>query len=192
MTLAEIAELVHRQLFPSSSGGAPVTEVEMTRTAVSEYAYQTLLLAWKEKREEGTYTIPSFLLKESDPLPVVDNTIDISRLDYFKTLPDEVWLQDVTDGDCHYIKSTFNNSKILDDEALPDDSRRYFVVGEKIKLPDGANSKTLTVVYAGSGGTDGKKEVDEAVGAIVRSRLIEIYGGKVGVKDETNNENVTN
>ncbi len=38
----------------------------------------------------------------------------------------------------------------------------------------------------------GKKRRDEAVGAIVRTRLIEIYGGKTSQEDQTNNENSTN
>ena len=57
MTIFEIAELVHRQAFPSSGDDTVITLQEVRRTAISEYAYQMLLLSYSEKRENGHFDI---------------------------------------------------------------------------------------------------------------------------------------
>lgn len=195
MNLNEIAELVWKQLQPTSGGKTTVSLEEFKSSARSEFAYQTLLLVWKEKRDEGYYSVPGYLLKQTDK-DVVNNEIDISDLQYFKALPNEVWLQDIggLDCECKYVKSTINHSKLLcEDDSLDDDTRTYFLMGDKIIFPKGTHQKTLSITYADKGGDiDGNIDVDDAIAALVRERLIGLYGGKIGVNDETNNSNKNN
>lgn len=195
MKLKEIAELAHKQLQPTSVSGSVISLAEFERTAKAEYSYQSLLLAWKQKKDEGYFEVPSYLLTEKE-LDVVNDEIDISSLEYFTSLPMEVWLQDIggVRCSCKYVKSTLNNTKLLcDDDSLDDDTRTYYVQGNKIKFPKGAHAKKLPIIYANKGeGVNGGIEIDDAIGALIRQRLVEIYGGKIAPKDETNNENPNN
>lgn len=195
MNINEVAELAWRQLQPTSGDTPTIHLEEFKSSARAEFAYQMLLLAWREKKDEGSYTVPSYLLKEVEK-DVVNNEMDISDLDYFKSLPYEVWLQDMggVGCDCKYVKSTVNHSKLLcGDDSLDDDMRTYYLLGDKIRFPQGAHAKKLKMIYADKGGDlDGNIDVDDAVAALIRERLVGLYGGKIGVNDETNNENKTN
>ncbi|HJY23304.1 MAG TPA: hypothetical protein VJ279_10485 [Hanamia sp.] len=195
MNINEVAELVWRQLQPTSGSDTAISLEEFKSSAKAEFAYQTLLMVWREKREEGFYTVPGYLLKDAEK-DIVNNEMDISDLQYFKSLPNEVWLQDIggLNCDCKYVKSTVNHSKLLcDDDSMDDGTRTFFVMGSKIKFPQGTHKNKLKIIYADKGGDlDGNIDVDDAIAALVRERLIGLYGGKIGVNDETNNENKTN
>ena len=196
MNLYEIAELVYKQLQPSSGGQPTVHLEEFKSSARAEFAYQSLLLAWKEKKDEGYYTVPTYLLKTVDR-KVVNNEIDISDLDYFESLPNEVWLQDLGGSkcDCRFVKSTININKLLcDDDSMDDEAVMFYVLGKKIIFPKGVKNKSsLSLTYANKGeDVDGSIEVSDAIGAIVRERLIGLYVGKIAPNDETNNSNSNN
>lgn len=195
MNLKEIAELAWQQLYPKGFTGTPIPKESFIRTAVSEFAYQQLLMAWKEKNDTGEFNVPSYLLTEVEK-EITENEMDISDIIYFKSLPQEVWLTNIGGVmcGCKYVKSTINLTQLLcDDDCLGDDVRTYYQVGQKLKFPQGTHKSPLTIIYANSGeNIDGNIEVDEAIGAIVRTRLIEIYAGKTGAEDETNNQNSTN
>ena len=195
MNINEVAELVRRQLQPTSGGGTTIHLEQFKSSAKAEFAYQTLLMIWREKREEGYYTVPGYLLTEVEK-DIVNNEMDISDLEYFKTLPNEVWLQDIggLNCGCKYVKSTVNHSKLLsEDDSLDDGTRTFYLEGKKIKFPQGTHKNKLKIIYADKGGDlDGNIDVDDAIAALVRERLVGLYGGKIGVNDETNNENKTN
>ncbi len=36
---------------------------------------------------------------------------------------------------------------------------------------------------------DDRLEIDDSIGAIIRTRLLELYGNKIGREDVTNNQN---
>lgn len=192
MNLNEIANLSYNQIFPNASDETSINKVEFRRTALAEFAYQTLLMAWTEKRNDGYFNVPSYLLNEQE-MDVVNDEIDLSGLKILKSLPSEVWLQNIggLNCECKYIKSDLNLTQLMcDDDSLDDTHRTYFVLGKKIKFPKGVHSDKLTIIYANSGeDADGKIEVDEAIASIVRAKLNEIYGGKVGKEDVTNNQN---
>lgn len=193
MKLNEIAELVWRQLQPTSGDATTISLAEFKRTARMEYAYQLLLLAWKDKKEEGLYQIPSYLLNAAVK-SVVNDRVDISDLEYFKSLPSEMWLQGIggVRCDCRYVKSTYNQTKLMcGDDSLDDDVKTYYVQGKEIIFPFGAHTDEVEVVYAGNKVSE-DVDVDEGLGAVVRERLLSIYAGKIGVNDETNNNNKTN
>lgn len=187
--LLEISDLVLHQLWPNPTDETPVSLQEILSTARLEYAYQFLLLYWKEKREEGSFNMPAELSTEVE-LDVVNNEIDISDLDIMSRLPDSIWLQNIggLTCECNYVKSNINQSQLLcEDDSLPETWRPYLIVGKKIKFPKGTHSNKLSIIVANSGKEiDENIEVDDAVGAIVRNRLMEIYG-KVGMEDKTNN-----
>lgn len=192
MNLKEIAALSFSQIFPKAAGKAPVDIVEFERTAINEFAYQSLLMAWKEKADEGYFDIPGYLLTEVEK-DIENNTMDISDLKYFKSLPMGVWLVNIGGMDCHckYIKSSANlNNLLCDDDSLDDAARPYYQLGKKIVFPKGTHATKLSITYANIGqDIDGKIEVDEAIGALVRNRLNEIYLGRVPPADITNNQN---
>lgn len=160
-------------------------------TAKLEYAYAFLLWYWRENQQEGIFNMPGNLSRESEPLDVVDNEVDISGLDIMSRLPNDKWLGKIgklTD-DCIYVKSNINQTQLLkDDDSLPSDYRTYVILGKKIIFPQGTFTDKITIIYAGSGkDIDEDIEVDDAIGAQVRNRLDEIYFQKVGFVDKTNN-----
>lgn len=154
-----------------------------------------LLLYWKEKREEGFFNIPSNLLSTTK-LPVVNNKADISELGIFRGFPSDIWLQNVggLGCKCKYVKTTVNMVQLTgDDDSLPDESRTFLPLGQEIIFPQGVHENPITIVYTNMGeNVDGDIEVDDTIAAIVRTRLNEIYLGKIPKEDVTNNSSSDN
>lgn len=190
--LRSIAELAWRQMFPNPSDETKLKKEDFIATARSEYAYQMLLFYWNEKQREGYWNIPSYLLTEVEK-DIVNDEMDISDLKILFSLPQEIWLQNIggIKCECQYVKSDVNKSQLLcDDDSLGDDVRTYYTIGKKIKFPQGVHADKLTIIYANNGNAiDDNIEVDDAVAGIVRRSLIEIYTGKTGQEDKTNNSN---
>lgn len=188
--LLSIAEQVWLQIYPKATDETKTTKEEVIATAKSEYAYQLWLKLMAERREEGYLEVPSYLLSEID-LPVVDGEMDISSLKIMRGLPSEIWLQKVGEIDCKckYVKTTLNMAQVLcDDDSLADTDKLYYPVGKKIKFPKGVHKSPLEIIYANSGEkVDDNIEVDDIIGGVVRRSLLEIYLGKVGPEDKTNN-----
>jgi len=189
-TLQSIAELSWRTMFPSGSDETAISKEEFIESAKVEFAYQLLLQYWAQRRQDGSFDIPSYLLRQQE-FAVENNQIDISGLDIARSLPNDIWLScvgDITCG-CEYIKSTVNMAQLMCDDDSLGDKKTYFIVGDKIRFPKGTYSNKVPVMYAGKGlDLDGELEIDEALGAIVRQRLLELYGRPVPV-DTTNNTN---
>lgn len=197
MIIKEIAALAHRQVFPSSGGVPIISLAEFVRTAISEYAYQTLLLYWKEKREEGYYSLPSNLLSVSEKDVKEGKSVDVSDLKFFRAIPRDGWLLDVVDnsgvndlcGGCSFMKSTYVRASLLcGDDSLDDGVCLYYYLSNEIHFPAGTKSRKVKIIYAnvGDGVTPGE-DIDEAIGALIRQRLVEIYLGKTNKNDETLN-----
>lgn len=192
--LKEVAELSWNKVFPAGSK-APVSKEAFIRTAYNEFAFQSLLMAWKEKADDY-YEVPSYLLTEVEKT-VVNNEIDISDLKYFKSLPMAVWLQGVDGGvncECKYIKSTYNLSQLLcEDDSLADADKTYYALGKKLVFPKGTHANKLKITYANIGeDINGDIEIDEAIASLVRDKLDAIYLGKVPPTDTTNQNNPNN
>jgi hypothetical protein len=190
--LKEIAELAWAQLFPLGGDEVAVDREDFVATAKVEHAYQLWRKIKEDKREYGECDIPSYLLKEVE-LDVKDNQISLEGLNIMRGIDQELWLQDVggMDCECTYVKSTVNHTKLLcDDDSLPSDQRTFYPMGKKILFPQGTHSDKMKILYAHSGEeTDVYLEVDDVIAGIVRSRLLEIYAGKVGAEDKTNDTN---
>lgn len=190
-SLNEIAELSWNIVFPKPSDDVSITREEFITTAKTQYALQMWVMAKNEKNQEGVFNVPSNILAQSDPLPVVNNEIDISGLNILKGLPAEIWLQNIggLTCDCQYIKSNVNLSQLLcDDDSLPPESKTYLVIGEKIKFPQGTHANKLPIIYAIDGSNmEGDFPVDDVVGAIIQQKLLEIYApGRMGLEDKQN------
>lgn len=187
--LKSIAQLAYDQLFPNPTDEEKVNRIDFLETAKSEYAYQFLLWFWRERATEGVFNIPSNLSTEYE-LDVIDNEIDISGLDIMSRLPNDLWLQNIggLTTDCNYIKSNINQTQLLkEDDSLPEDYKTYLIIGKKIKFPLGTHTTPISIIVANSGKeVDGSIEVDDAIAGIIRRSLIEIYGGKVGLEQKTN------
>lgn len=192
LSLQEVSETFWLQM-GGGSDESRVTLEEIIATAQAEYAWQLLQLAWKEKRDEGgSYTVPSEILSE-DEITVVNNEADIAILPIMRSVPWEQWLGQIGDltCDCKYIKSTLNLSQILCDDDSMGNVRTYYVVGNKIKFPQGTHSNKLPIIYANDGTSLDSQEtfIPDAISALVRERLGVIYLGKVVPADTTNNSN---
>lgn len=190
-SLLSIAELAWLQCFPKGGDETKVTKQEFIATAKTEYAYQLWLKSKADKREEGYYEVPSYLLSEKE-IDIIDGVMDLSGLKIMRSLDMEVWLQNVggMNCECNYMKSTVNHWQLLCDDDSIGDSKPYYVVGKKIKFPLGAHKKSLPIIYANNGElVDGDIEVDDAIGGVVRRILVDIYLGKQGREDNTNNSN---
>ncbi len=192
-SLNSIAELSFRQLFPNPSDETKLKKEDFMATAYTEYAAAMWLMAKEEKREEGVFNVPSHLLAQSEPLIVEDNRIDTSELRILRGLPNEIWLQNVggVGCDCQYVKSNMNQTQLLcDDDSLGGGARTYYIMGNRILFPQGTHKKKLPIVYAKTGeDINGDIQVDDIIGKIVRDRLLQIYQGKIGQADPTNNSN---
>lgn len=190
--LKEIAEVAWGQLFPNPGDEVAVDREDFVSTAKTEYAFQIWRRIVEDKREYGTADIPSYLLTEVR-LPVVGDEIDLTGLNIMRSVPEEQWLQDVggMNCDCSYVKSSVNDwKKLCDDDSLPDDAKIVYPVGKKLKFPLGTHADEIQITYANQGeDIDDVIEIDDAIGGIVRMRLIEIYGGKVGQEDKRNDSN---
>lgn len=192
--LKSIAQLAWQQVYPNPGNKTTITRGQFVATAKTEYAY----LMWKklkeQKAEEGDYEVPSFLFTTKE-MPVENNMIDISGLEIMRGLDFEMWLQDVRGTEanckCKYIKSSLNKNKALcDDDSLPDDAKIFFPSGKKILFPRGAHAPKLLVTYAGMGeDVDDDIEIDDVIAGMIRRTLVEIYTGKTGEEDRTNDQN---
>lgn len=195
MNLKEICELSWQQIFPEGQVTTPIPKESFIRTGYAEFAFFTWVAYLNEKNQEGYAETPSYLLTEIE-LDVVKNEMDISDLKYFKSLPQEVWLQKIGEEGCKckYVKSTVNLNQLLcDDDSLDDATRTYYVLGKKIKFPKGVHKTPLSLTYANMGeDANGSIEVDEAIASQIREKLNQIYLGKVALADVTNNNNVNN
>lgn len=189
--LLEEAELAWKQLFPEGSGRPPVPKEDFIQTAKTEAAWQMWRLSKEEAAQEGVFNIPSYLLSEVE-LPVENNEMDISELKILRSFSDDSWLQNIggVDCECVYVKSSINMSQLMCDDDSLGSAKPYYVVGSKVKFPKGVHNKKLLVVYANSGEKiNGRIEIDGAIAKLVRDYLIDLYGGKVGKEDVTNNSN---
>lgn len=190
--LLSIAEQAWKQLFPKPSDETAISKAEFIATAKSEYALQMWSFSKNEKNQEGVFNVPSVLLSEVE-LEVKDNVMDISGLEILRSLTNDSWVQNIggLTCSCPYVKTNVNQAQLLcGDDSLPDNARTYLVVGNQVRFPLGVHKTPLTIMYANRGEkVDGKIEIDDAIGGILRSRLIEIYGGKMGKEDDTNNSN---
>lgn len=188
--LLSICEQVFLQIQPKATDESKTTVEEIIATGKSEYAYQLWMKLMAEKREDGYLEVPSYLLTETE-LEVVNNVMDVSDLKIMRGLPSEIWLQKIGEIDCKckYIKTTLNLAQVLcDDDGLADTDKLYYAVGRKIKFPRGVHKTPLPIIYANSGEkVDGRIEIDDIIGGVVRRTLLEIYLGKVGPEDKTNN-----
>lgn len=194
VTLESTSELAWRQLFPQPNDETAITKEEFIETARSEFAFLMWRKIKEDKRDYGECEIPSWLLTETDPpLEVVDNTIDISDLKIMRGIDQELWLQNVgsVDCECRYVKSTLNHTQLLcDDDSLGDGARTYYVVGKKIIFPQGTHKNSLSIIYANSGESIDKETIiDDAIAGILRRSLVDIYAGRTGAEDKTNNTN---
>lgn len=187
--LLELAELVWRQAYPNPTDETPVSLEEVVATAKYEYMSTMWRLAKEERAQEGVFNVPSNLLATAT-LKVVNNEMDISQIRTLRSLPDDMWLQNIggITCTCRYVKSSLNLSQLLCDDDSLGNARTYFAMENKIHFPQGTHKDELPIIYAKmSEDVDGDIEIADAVGSIIRQRLVEIYLGKVGPEDTTNN-----
>lgn len=190
--LKEIAELAWAQMFPQPGDEVAVDREDFVATAKTQYAFEMWKKIKQDKRDYGESDIPSYLLT-TKTLPVTDGVMNLDGLSIMRSIDQELWLQDVggMNCDCEYIKSTLNNTKLLcDDDSLPEDSRTYYPRGKEIIFPKGTHADEIEITYANNGeDIDDVIEVDDAIGGIIRIRLIEIYGNRVGIEDNKDDSN---
>ena len=114
-------------------------------------------------------------------------------LNILRSLPNDNWLANIggLTSECKYVATTVNRAQLLDDDdSLDDNVRTYLIVGDTVKFPRGTHVDPLPIIYAnnGAGIDEDETDVDDVLGAIVRSKLIDIYSKK-GVEDTSNNSN---
>lgn len=192
-SLRSVCELAWLQLFPKPGDEDAISKEEFIETGKGQYAWEMWRIAKEEKRSEGGYNIPSNLLTPVS-LPVVENKIDISGLDILRSMPNDTWLVNVGGliSKCKYYATNINNAMLLEgDDSMDDDQKPYLVIGKEIVFPEGTHSGEVPIIYAndGMGLDENEIEIDDAIGAIIRTKLIDIYVGKVGAEDTTNNTN---
>lgn len=191
-SLREIANLAWEQVFPMPNDETSISKESFITTAKGQYAWEMWRLSKEEKAQEGFFNVPSGLLTEVI-LAVKDNKIDITDLPVLRALTNDKWLVNIggLTSKCKYIASNVNNAQLLEgDDSLPDDSKTYLVVGNSIQFPQGTFKNPESIIYAndGLGINDEETFVDDAIAAIIRTKLLDIYQRKEPV-DNTNNSN---
>lgn len=191
-SLFSIANLSFRKCFPNPSDDTDLEVEDFIESAKAIYSYQMLLFYWKQRNEEGEFNLPSNLLQESE-IDVVNNKADISKLSIFNSLPNDLWLVNIggLGCECHYVKSDVNKSQLLcDDDSLSDNSRIYIPVGKEIRFPQGVHKTPIKIIHASLGeNIDEDIEIDDALAAVVRDKLDDMYLGRIANEDVTNNSN---
>lgn len=198
MNLKEIAESSWRQLNPNPSNTPHNSKEEFIASARHLYATEVLAQYRIQKAAEGEFEVPAIVLEERE-FDVQDNEIIIPARDILTSLPLEQWLQDVG-GDmcgCRYIKTSLNTYKQIGDDDCTGDAKVYYPIGSeegmKIKFPKGVHKSKLTVIYASkSRKIFDSLEIEDGLAGIIRIKLIDLYGGKTGREDVTNNGNPEN
>lgn len=191
--LLEIAELAYNQIFPIPRSKTAIALQEFIATAKYEYAAAMWIYRQEQIATDGSFQMPSDLLTESEPLDVVNNQIDVSKLKYLSSLPGDLWLQNLggLECECRYVKTTINLAQIFrGDDSMDNNDYPFYVVGKKIKLPKGSHKNKLPIIYAnmGTGLNPRLVEVNEYVASKVREKLMQLYGKRLPV-DITNNNN---
>lgn len=190
--LLSIAEQAWNQLFPRPGDEEAVDIQDFVATAKSIFSYEVWRKIKEDKLLYGECDIPSYLLSEKE-LEVTDNFMDISGLKIMRSIDQELWLQNIggIGCECNYVKSTLNQTKLYcGDDSLADDAKTYYPMGLKIIFPRGVHKTPLSITYANAAEEINERiEIDDAIAGIVRVRLIEIYGGKIGQEDKANDSN---
>jgi hypothetical protein len=188
--LLEVAELAWIQIYPDPSNQPANKKEEFIASARHMYAHELFLKHYQEKSVEGYAEIPSLLLNEEE-FDVVNGEINLEGVATLRALPADMWLQNVGGVDCcRYMKTSLNLAQALCDDDCAGGARKYYPVGKVIKFPNGTDKDKLTVTYVGVGKKiNGRLEIDDQIAGLLRMRLIELYGGKVGKVDVTNDGN---
>jgi hypothetical protein len=152
-----------------------------------------LLFYWKQRNEEGEFNLPSNLIEESE-IDIKDNIADISKLNIFNSLPNDIWLINVggLGCECDYVRSDVNTAQLMcGDDSLPDNARVYIPIGKEIRFPQGVHKTPLPIIHASLGkNIDENIEIDDALASLVRDKLDDMYSlGRIGQEDVTNNSN---
>lgn len=185
--LLSIAELSWRQVFPDPTAQTQTKKAEFIATAKLEYAWNMWRISKEQKRTEGEWEIPSALLRRGT-ITVVDDSASLFDLKIFRSFDGDTWIVKLGDNDCKYIRQSLNESQMLSDEDYWGNSLPYIVIGLNIEFPMGARRKTIPIVYATNGeDLEDNIEVDDAIGGLIRNRLVEIYSTKQPVDITTNN-----
>jgi hypothetical protein len=190
ISLKAVAEDVWLQV-TSISDEPRIEQEQVEQNAKSEYAWQMLQMYWREKKENGEYPMPSYLLRETE-LKIVNDEANIEDLAVLRSIPCDLWIQMVGTFSCLYTKTTVNQAQLMEgDDALGDNAKTYFVVGNKFKFPKGVHSNKIPLIYANDGSDldADDVQVDDAIAALVRERLLASYIGKIAPQDVTNNSN---
>lgn len=185
--LLSIAELSWRQVFPDPTAQTQTKKAEFIATAKLEYAWNMWRISKEQKRTEGEWEIPSALLRRGT-ITVVNDSASLAELKIFRSFDGDTWIGRLGDNDCKYIRQSLNESKMLSDEDDWGNSLPYIVIGMNIEFPIGARRLTIPIVYATNGeDLEDNIEVDDAIGGLIRNRLVEIYSAKQPVDKTTNN-----
>lgn len=190
MTIQAIAELCYRQLFPNPNDEANITKAEFIATAKVEYAYRLWEMNRAELQQTGENNIPPNLLTMGT-LIVESGKANIKDLKALRSLPNNTWIQSlggVACGDCRYVLMDMNKWKLLCDDDSRGHDKAAIPLGTEILFPDGTFEKDnkVPIVYASTQNVDGKIEVDDAIGGLIRRSLIDIYGKRFP-EDKSNN-----
>lgn len=195
-SIQEISELCKRQLTPKGDEGFPHI-AEVVSTAKQEYSYQLWVQNRDMWRNEGENSIPSYLLTSTD-LDIVENKADISKLSPLRSFPNHTWIQRLSpegidcDG-CRYTIMDLNTWNLLcDDDSRTEDSKAAVPIGKQIWFPEGVfgriNKAQMFFADISGDQIDDDVEIDEAMGALVRRGVMDIYKQRYQA-DETNNTN---
>ena len=193
-SLQSYAELAYRQVYPNPSDETNITLVEFIETAKGEYAYGV----WEQNRLEnyqmGENNIPPYLLTEVE-IKVKNKSADISHIKAMRSLPNNTWIQQLGDINCNgcgYLIMDLNKYKLLcDDDSRNDTEKIAIPVGKQIKFPNDTFEQdgVVTMIFANLGTEiDEDLEIDDAMGSVVRRKLVDIYTRK-SPEDKTNNTN---
>jgi len=182
--LFSIAETVWRQIHPQPGDETSVLLAEVIASAKVEYAGVIAINAY-QLRAENEFEVPSEIIGVKK-IDIQDNVADLSNLKIVRGLPNDLWFISLTGEKCGYVKTTASGHLLSNPQDIQP-KKFVYAVGERLIFPDGTQDKNATLVYADAGTDFNDIPIPENLGMLVRQRLEQIYLGKVGREDLTNN-----
>ena len=194
-TIQSVAELAYRQVFPNPQVTNDITIEEFIESAKLLYTRHLWDINRINRQDEGfTSTNPNLL--SFGTITIENNKADLAHLnaiDYFNGV---AWIQqigDIMEGceACGYTLYDLPKYKALcNDDSVDKRKKPAVLVGKQMMFPKGSWKDSEPIIYVGSGdGLDDEVEVDNLAASFVRQSLVELYLGKKGPEDTTNNNN---
>lgn len=194
-TIEKVAEIVYLRVNPKGGADAPNLKGEYIAAAKLMFAKRMYFLSKEQRREDGEFIVPSYLIARQ-PIKVLNgSSSDWSELKVMKGMGGDNWLMSLdsekTDCPPEYAKFSINTYKTVTDGQMGN-LIPYYPLGKQIIFPKGTEDKNVFVTYVSDGSAmSGDTEIPDDVAGDLILDLYNFYTDK-SPEDKSNNNNPNN